>query len=81
MSRRAGQHRLGNLVTLPGEGRRAGPSLPGAAERAEDQGDGQSKFFARRRRVKENCGGYCNEWARERFLFICAEPGTSSSAR
>lgn len=43
-------------------------------ERAEDQGDGQSKFFARWLRVKENCVGYRNEWERERFLFICAEP-------
>ncbi len=43
-------------------------------ERAEDQGDGQSKFFARWLRVKENCVGYRNEWERERFLFICVEP-------
>ena len=43
-------------------------------ERAEDQGDGQSKFFARWLRVKENCIGYRNEWERERFLFICALP-------
>ncbi len=43
-------------------------------ERAEDQGDGPAKFFARWLRIKENCVGYRNEWERERFLFICTEP-------
>src|SRR5713226_8898392 len=51
-----------------------------ATERAEDQGDGQSKFFARWLRIKENCVGYRNEWERERFLFICTEPADTAFA-
>ena len=43
-------------------------------DRAEDQGDGQSKFFAQWLRVKDNCIGYRNEKEREIFLFICDEP-------
>jgi TPR repeat protein len=43
-------------------------------DRAEDQGDGQSKFFAQWLRVKTNCIGYRDDKEREIFLFICDEP-------
>jgi TPR repeat protein len=54
-------------------------------DRAEDQGDGQSKFFALWLRGKVNCIGYRDEVERNRFAGVCVEPKglafANSSAR
>lgn len=43
-------------------------------DQAEDQGDGQSKFFAIWLRGKMNCIGYRDEVERNRFAGVCVEP-------
>jgi TPR repeat protein len=43
-------------------------------DRAEDQGDGQSKFFAQWLRGKMNCIGYRDEVERNKFAGVCVEP-------
>ena len=43
-------------------------------DRAEDQGDGQSKFFAQWLRVRTNCIGYRDEKERNRYAGVCVEP-------
>jgi TPR repeat protein len=54
-------------------------------DRAMDQGDGQSKFFASWLRAPHRCVGFRNEFERQRFLFVCEDPAgmafTSESQR
>ncbi len=43
-------------------------------EKADNQGDEQSRFFARWLRVPSNCLGYVDDKEREKFAGICSDP-------